>query len=105
MAHLSPFHIRISLNGPQGARPGKFRFGYAESPAKQRRDRDVRDTAHNPNELGRICILLAGVCGRGLVGFRVRAKPLDATRPLDLRSGPSARAKKKSMATFAKPRQ
>ena len=56
-----PFHIRILLNGPQDARPGAFRFAYAESPAKQRRDRDVRDIAHNPNELGRICILLAGV--------------------------------------------
>ena len=53
--------IRILLNGPQDARPGKNRFAYAESPAKQRRDRDVPDTAHNPNELGRICILLAGV--------------------------------------------
>ena len=62
MASLSQFHIRILLNGPQDARPGKFRFAYAESPAKQRRDRDVRDTAHNPNELGRICILLVGVC-------------------------------------------
>ena len=57
---LSQFHIRILLNGPQDARPGEFRFAYAESPAKRRRDRDVRDTAHNPNELGRICILLAG---------------------------------------------
>ena len=63
MASLSHFHIRILLNGPQDARPGKFRFAYAERPAKQRRDHDVRDTAHNPNKLGRICILLAGVCG------------------------------------------
>ena len=65
MASLSQFQIRILLNGPQqDARPGKFRFAYAESPAKQRRDRDVRDTAQNPNELGlgRIYILLgAGV--------------------------------------------
>ena len=54
-------HIRNMLDGPQDARPGKFRFEYAESPAKQRRDRDVRDTSHNPNERGRIQILLAGV--------------------------------------------
>ena len=58
MASLSQFHIRILLNGPQDARPGKIRFAYAESPAKQRRDRDMPDTAHNPNELGRIRILL-----------------------------------------------
>ena len=44
--------------------PEKNRFAYAESPAKQRRDRDVPGTAHNPNELGRICILLAGVSRR-----------------------------------------
>ena len=32
--------------------PGpEIRFAYAESPVKQWRDRDVRDTAHNPNEL------------------------------------------------------
>ena len=57
--------------GRPAARPGKFRFAYAESPAKQRRDRDVRGTAHNPSELGRICILLAGVCHvpRGLLSF------------------------------------
>ena len=45
--------------------PGRGNFTlhtmHAERPAKQRRDRDVRNTAHNPNELGRICILLAGV--------------------------------------------
>ena len=58
MTSLSQFHIRILLNGPQDARPGKNRFAYAESPAKQRRDRDLPDTAHNPNELGRIRILL-----------------------------------------------
>ena len=34
---------------------------YAESRAKQRRDRDVLGTAHNQNELGRISILLAEV--------------------------------------------
>ena len=61
MASLSQFYIRILLNGPQDARPGKNRFAYAESPAKQRHDRDLPDTAHNPNELGRIRILLAGV--------------------------------------------
>ena len=54
--------MRVFLNGPQDARPGKFRFAYAESPAKQRRDRDVRGSAPNPSELGRIRILLAGVC-------------------------------------------
>ena len=42
-------------------RPGKFRFAYAESPAKQRHDRDIRGISHNPNEPGRICILHAGV--------------------------------------------
>ena len=56
-AHLSQFHIRILQNGLQDARPGKNRFAYAESPAKQRHDRDLPDTAHNPNELGRIRIL------------------------------------------------
>ena len=61
MAPLSQFHIRILLNGPQDARLRKFRFAYAENRAKQRRYRDVRDNAHNPNELGRIYNLLAGV--------------------------------------------
>ena len=43
--------------------PGpEIRFAYAESPAKQWRDSDVRDTAHNPNELRRIRILLPVVC-------------------------------------------
>ena len=58
---FKPFHIITLLNGSQDARPGNFRFAYAESPAKQRRDSDVRDIAHNPNEVGRICILF--VCG------------------------------------------
>ena len=44
-----------------------------ESPAKQRRDRDVRGTTHNPNELGRIRILLAGVSqNRGLHAYCAR---------------------------------
>ena len=64
MAPLSQFHIRILLNGPQDARPGKFRFGYAESPAEQPRNRELPDTAHNPNELGRIRILLPVVSAR-----------------------------------------
>ena len=42
--------------------PEKNRFAYAESPAKQRHDRELPDTAHNPNELGRIRILLPVVC-------------------------------------------
>ena len=58
MPPLSQFYIRILLNGPQDARPGKNRFAYAESPAKQRHDRELPDTAHNSNELGRIRILL-----------------------------------------------
>ena len=57
MAPLSQFYIRILLNGPQDGRPGKFRFGYVESPAEQPRNRELPDTVHNPNELGRIRIL------------------------------------------------
>ena len=66
MAPLSQFYIRILLNGPQDARPEKNRFAYAESPAKQRHDRDLPYTAHNPNELGRIRILLPVVWRRCL---------------------------------------
>ena len=57
MAHRTP--------GP------KNRFAYAGSPAKQRHDRDMPDTAHNPNELGRIRILLPVVSP----GQRRRHKP------------------------------
>ena len=54
MAHLSKFHIRFFLHGPQDARPGIFSFACAESPAKKGRDRDVReDTAHNLPERAR----------------------------------------------------
>ena len=70
MAPLSQFHIRILLNGPQDARPGKNRFAYAESPAKQRHDRELPDTAHNPNELGRIRILLPVVYNGGSMSRR-----------------------------------
>ena len=72
MVPLSQFHIRILPNGPQDARPGKFRFAYAESPATQRHDRDMRGIAHNPNELGRICVLLAGVSARALPYERLK---------------------------------
>ena len=44
---FKPTSHRNLLNGPQDAQPGKFRFAYAESPAKQRRYRDVRGIAHN----------------------------------------------------------
>ena len=44
--------------------PGN-RFAYAESPAKQRHGRELPDTSHNPNELGRIRILLPVVCWTG----------------------------------------
>ena len=43
---------------PTGRPARENRFAYAESPAKQRHDRELPDTAHNPNELGRIRILL-----------------------------------------------
>ena len=44
--------------------PGpEIRFAYAESPAKQWRDSDVRDTAHNPNELRQFEFTSGGVCG------------------------------------------
>ena len=47
------------MNGPQDARPGKIALHTPKAqPSKQRRDRDVRNTAHNPNEPGRIRILL-----------------------------------------------
>ena len=72
MAPLSQqFYIRILLNGPQDARPGN-RFAYAESPAKQRHNRELPDTAHNPNELGRIRILLPVVW---LAAAEPKAKP------------------------------
>ena len=79
MTSLSQFYIRILLDGPQDARPGENRFAYAESPAKQRHDRELPDTAHNPNELGRIRILLP------VVSFGIRLK---ATRPSEIRSFP-----------------
>ena len=58
MAPLSQFHIRILLNGPQDARPGKFRFAYAQSPAKRTHSRESLSTGPHAQELGRIPILL-----------------------------------------------
>ena len=43
---------------PTGRPAWKTRFAYAGSPAKQRHGRNMPDTAHNPNEPGRIRILL-----------------------------------------------
>ena len=46
-------HKKHFAEWPTGRPARKNRFAYAESPAKQRRDRDLPDTAHNPNELQR----------------------------------------------------
>ena len=51
--------------------PGKFRFAYAQGPAKQTHNRDVRSTTQKPQELRRIHVLLPRVCsssGSGPVG-------------------------------------
>ena len=47
-------HIRILLNGTQGARPGKFRFVYAQRPAKRTRRRESLSAGQNPQEPWRV---------------------------------------------------
>ena len=61
VACKAKFHIRILLNGPQDAQPGKFRFGYAESPGKRTHSRERLSTGPHAQELERIPMLLPRV--------------------------------------------
>ena len=81
MAPLSQLHIGILLNGPQDARPGKFSFAYAQSPAKRTHSRESPGTGQNLQELGRIHILLPRAAG-------VPSPPLKSPRVLAGRPPP-----------------